>query len=123
MKINFERFALVGAKSGYVAGFDVEICGILLRGFGLVRPEKSPGELWLSVPKLERIAINTVRLRPELRNAVGRAAVARFNAETGLSLHFKPLGEDRPTGDLAPDAGLRRVLGEAERDALDMAGI
>lgn len=124
MKFDIKRWKMRDVEGGYVATFDVLLDdAISIRGISLLRP-RTPGKLWLNIPRLEAGGRQTVAFPPPLRDAIGERAVAMYNAATGLNLCFEPPASQLPVhADVLPDAGLRKMLGAAEEDSLQMAGI
>lgn len=118
---------------GYVMRFDAYFPEprVALKSLILVRPDTDPRSTWLYLQK-NKDGYHTATLAPETRQAIGEAATAIYNDQRAVKLRFKmrdcELGPDytfrvtRPV-DEAADAGLRRVVGEAERDSLRMAGL
>lgn len=139
MNIQIKKFETNPNETGYVAYFDVHLdCGMTARGLSLLRPEERPDVAWLMLPMLARETRRSVGMTQELMQLIGTRACLMYEAMTGTALEFQPPPSVKAPGDRPrvvksswvpaaneepADAGLRRVLGEAERDSLDMAGI
>lgn len=139
MNIQLKKFQTNACETGYVAYFDVQLdCGITARGLALLRPEERPDVAWLMLPMLARETRRSIGMTQEMMQLIGTRACLMYEAMTGTALEFQPppsvKAAERPrvvksawvpgfAKEEPADAGLRRVLGEAERDSLDMAGI
>lgn len=129
--MNIENFRSTGDSIGYVAWFDCRLAEAGIRFFSmrLMRPEKSPSELWLHFPtRTDCITAGrpVYHLDRDLRSAIGEAAAAKYRAATGVDAFYVApprRGEvaraDEPDDDAA---GVRRVLGVVE-ETLERAGL
>lgn len=140
MNIQLKKFQTNACETGFVAYFDVQLdCGMTARGLSLLRPEERPDVAWLMLPMLAREDRRSIGMTQEMMQLIGTRACLMYQAMTGIALGFQPPPSVKAPGERPrvvksqwvpgfakeepADAGLRRVLGEAERDALDMAGI
>lgn len=140
MSIQLKKFQTNSCEAGFVAYFDVHFdCGMTARGLSLLRPVERPDVGWLMFPMLARETRRSIGMTEELMHLIGTRACLMYEAMTGIALKFelppsvKAAGE-RPRvvksswlsgerGTEADDAGLRRILGAAEADSLQMAGL
>jgi hypothetical protein len=119
--MNFElrKFKPLKARDGFIATTDVDLeCGVQLRGLLLKRPREAPNVAWLHIPTMAQTQRQTVGISPDLRAAIGRRAVAVYEAMTGAALEFSP-PKGAAESDEPEDAGLRRVIGET----MEIAGL
>lgn len=140
MNIKLKKFQTNWHATGHVAFFDVQLdCGVDLFNLSLLRPEHFPDVGWLVIPQLAREDRASAYISAPLRKAIGDRACQIYEAMTGTALKFQLPPNMQAAGERprvvksewvpgfakveADDAGLRRVLGDAERDSLDMAGI
>ncbi|MGE8103549.1 hypothetical protein ACQKP1_07630 [Allorhizobium sp. NPDC080224] len=142
MTIQLKKYQTNSAETGYVAYFDVHFdCGMTARGLALLRPVERPNVGWLMFPMLARESRRSIGMTEELMQLIGTRACLMYQAMTGTALEFQLPPNVHTTDEKKPrvvksswlsgdreshepdDAGLRRVLGDAERDSLEMAGI
>lgn len=115
------------SEIGYVMTFDIYFpdVGVKICRAVLVRPDQSPDNTWLQFQKAEGGAL-ACQVGPATREKIGQAATGIYNRMRGTNWTFalRPIERERLAEFTEKhDAGLQRVLGEAERDSLDMAGI
>ncbi|QLF70182.1 hypothetical protein FE840_011885 [Peteryoungia desertarenae] len=122
MKFEIKNPRKTRSEFGFVMTFDVQFNAILLRGCALRRVEQYPDQLTFATIREQGERLPAFAISPNVKDEIGRDAVALYNGWTGKNMRFaspREFAEPAP----APDAGLKKMLSAGEADCLRESGL